>query len=441
VGFCSIPVAGALCDAAGAINFVTDPGSAITDGIGAWIAKSAGELAAACADLAADGVDTTTRVDLTADWFRDNYEMILPIGLVMMVATFCAQLTRAAFKRDGRALAQAFTGTVSGVLFAFAAISVTTVAITTTDALSDGLFTAGHTSMQAAVRRMVTVSEIGSMSGLGWLVPTFAAFGAAIGAVLFWCVMMVRKVGILVLVTLAPLAASGGGWEAARRWRRGWIEATATLVFSKLLMTITFLLGVSAMGKTQATDGMAALADCMSGIVILLLVLLCPYAVFRFVHWASEGSDAEALHRAGGTGAMVARQHGERAARKAATAMSGGTAGAAAGAGGAPQGPSTVPGQGPDGVAQINPTGSAGQESPSPESGSPAADTLKNAVQPHPVSPDGDTSQQPGGTPATTTPPEQGWGTNAGPRSEAGSAAEPSPDSSAATPPPAPSGT
>jgi hypothetical protein len=438
LGFCSIPVAGKICDAAGAINFVTDPGQAITDGIGSWIAKSAGELAAACADLAAEGVDTTTRVDLNAGWFRDNYEMILPIGLVMLVATFCAQLVRAAFKRDTRALGQAFVGTASGVLFSFAAISVTTVALTATDALSDGLFAAAHTSIQAAVRRMVTVSEIGAMSGLGWLVPTFAAFGAAIGAVLFWCVMMVRKVGILVMVTLAPLAASGGGWEAARRWRRGWIEATATLVFSKLLMTIIFLLGISAMGRTQAEDGMGALADCMSGIVIMLLVLLCPYAVFKFVHWASEGADAETIHRAGGTGAMAARQHTERAARKAAMAMSGGAAGGAAAGAGSPQGPSQIPGQGSDGIAQINPTGGGGQGQEAGSSISPAAAGLAKAAQPHPTSRGDDTSQQPGGTPA---PSNSDWTARSQPSVSPGTSAAPQSASGSSTGPPPPSPT
>ncbi|CAO0837224.1 hypothetical protein SMICM17S_13084 [Streptomyces microflavus] len=37
---------------------------------------------------------------------------------------------------------------------------------------------------------------------------------------MYWCVMMVRKVGILVMVTLAIFASAGGGWEVARRWRR-----------------------------------------------------------------------------------------------------------------------------------------------------------------------------------------------------------------------------
>ncbi|MBB0246724.1 ATP-binding protein, partial [Streptomyces alkaliphilus] len=346
--FCDLPLAGALCSISDAADFIANPGEAI----GNWMAKSAGELAAAAAELAAEAVNTTTRVDLNTGWFRDNYEMILPIGLVVLVGTFCAQLVRAAFLRDGQALTRAFTGTASGVLFAFCAIALTTVAIEVVDALSDGLFMAANSSFEDAVRRIVKVSHIGALGGMGWLVPTIAALGCAIGAFLYWCVMMVRKVGILVLVTLAVFAGAGGGWEAARRWRRGWIEATATLVVSKLLMTIVFLLGVSAIGDTEPGDGVAALADVMAGIVVMVLVLLCPYATFKFVHWAAEGSDGESLHRAAGAGAGVARQHTERAGRKvAAMAGTAGTGGAAALAGGArvgsraaPQGPATVTG-------------------------------------------------------------------------------------------------
>ncbi|MGQ4335686.1 ATP-binding protein, partial [Streptomyces hayashii] len=122
MGFCDFPLADKLCAVGDAVDFASDPGKAIGD----WMAKSAGELAAAAADLAAEAVNTTTKVDLNASWFVDNYEMLLPLGLVLLVATFCAQLVRAAIRRDGQALAQAFTGTMSGVLFAFCAIAFTT---------------------------------------------------------------------------------------------------------------------------------------------------------------------------------------------------------------------------------------------------------------------------------------------------------------------------
>ncbi|WP_328486025.1 SCO6881 family protein [Streptomyces zaomyceticus] len=416
--FCALPVAGKLCDAADAIDFVSDPGKAITEGIGNWIAKSCGELAAAAADLAAEAVNTTTKIDLNAGWFRDNYELLLPIGLTILVATFCAQLIRAALKRDGQALVQGFTGTASGVLFCFVAIALTTVAIEVVDALSDSLFAAAGTSIEDAVRRMVKVSQIAAISPLGWLVAALAALGAAVGALLYWGVMMVRKVGVLVLVTLAVFAGAGGGWEAARRWRRGWIEATATLIVSKLLMTVIFLLGISAMGKTDADGGLAALADVMAGIVIMLLVMLCPYATFKFVHWAAESADGETLHRSGGAGAQIAKQHAENASRKAAAAAAtAGTGGAAAGAGAAPQGPSSVPGQFPGDIA-ASPSDSG--------SGSPAMDKVKTgldqAVRSMPTSPGQDTGSSfgansgpggpgPGATPRSTQEaPPQGAG-------------------------------
>ncbi|MFI0037186.1 ATP-binding protein [Streptomyces mutabilis] len=451
MGFCDFPLADKLCAVGDAVDFASDPGKAIGD----WMAKSAGELAAAAADLAAEAVNTTTKVDLNAGWFRDNYEMLLPLGLVLLVATFCAQLVRAAIRRDGQALTQAFTGTASGVLFAFCAIALTTVAIEVVDAVSDGLFKAAHLNIESAVRRVVKVSQIGALSGFGWLVPVVTGLGAAIGAFLYWCVMMVRKVGILVMVTLAVFASAGGGWEVARRWRKGWIEATATLVVSKLLMTVIFVLGIAAMGKTEANDGIAALADVMSGIVIMVLVLLCPYAVFKFVHWAADGTDGESIHRAGGAGAQIAKAHAEKAARKAAAAAAtAGTGGAAAGAGAAPQGPDA--GGGFPGDVAANPTGGGGEGKDGAQGGgtggSPGGDAVKSglekAVQPAPTSVSDDTSGQVGGspgpggsganaasgqgggwqtTPPTTTPPPQGAPPSSGSQDAASSGSAPPP--------------
>ncbi|MGW1143641.1 SCO6881 family protein [Streptomyces sp. NPDC002454] len=326
-------------------------GELVTDGIGAWIATSMGEMAQAAADLAAQAVDKTTAVNLNAGWFRENYELLLPIGLVLIVGTFCLQLIRAAWRRDERALFQAVTGTVAGVFFAFAAIACTTVALTVVDALSAGLFKAANASVDDAVRRLVKVSGYGAMYGLGWAVPSIVALGATVGAFLYWAVMVARKVGILILVTLAVFAGAGGGWEVARRWRRGWIEATSALVVSKLLMTIVFLLGVSAIGKTDPSDGLSALSDAMAGIVIMALVLLCPYATYRFVHWAAEGGGQDDLHRSGVAGVAVAAGAAKTAGQ---LAMQAGTGTPA------PQGPAKVPGQGAGGVAAgINPAGSS----------------------------------------------------------------------------------
>ncbi|XUZ26996.1 SCO6881 family protein [Streptomyces sp. RMIT01] len=346
MGVCDFPLMDKVC---GAVDFASNPAGAVTDGIGAWIAKSAGELAASAADLAADAVNSTTAIDLNAQWFRTNYELLLPIGLALTVGFFCIALVSAAWRRDERALAQAAVGTMTGVLFSFCAVAFTSVAITVVDVLSDGLFQAANTSVDDAIRRIINVQQLGAMYGLGWGVPSLVAFGCAIGAFMYWCVMVARKVGVLILVSLAVFAGAGGGWEVAKRWRRGWIEATATLVVSKLLMTVVFLIGVSAMGKADSQDGMAALSDALAGLVVMILVLLCPYATYKFIHWASDGGGNDDLHRTGVAGVAVA----------AGAAKTAGTLAMQAGTGTpAPQGPSEVPGAGSDGVTSgINPTG------------------------------------------------------------------------------------
>ncbi|WP_329612487.1 type IV secretion system protein [Streptomyces brevispora] len=346
MGVCDIPLMDKVC---GSIEFAANPAGAVTDGIGAWIAKSMGEVASAAADLAAKAVNGTTAIDLNAGWFRDNYELLLPIGLALTVGTFCIQLMSAAWRRDERALAQAAIGTMTGVLFSFCAVAFTSVAITVVDALSDGLFKAANSSIDDAVRRVVKVTELGMLYGMGWGVPAMVALGCAIGAFMYWGVMVARKIGVLIMVALAVFAGAGGGWEVAKRWRRGWIEATATLVVSKLLMTVVFLIGVSAMGKSDSHGGMAALSDAMAGIVVMVLVLLCPYATYKFVHWASDGGGHDDLHRTSVAGMAVAAGAAKTAGS---LAMQVGTGTPA------PQGPSQVPGAGSDGVASgINPAG------------------------------------------------------------------------------------
>lgn len=347
MGFCDLPVAGALCDAT--------PGgiaSSITGSIGNWIASSIGDLAASGVNLASEGINATTAVDLNAGWFRTNYELLLPIGLVMTVATFVLQLMRAAWRRDGDALVKAVAGTFAGVLFAFSAIAMTTVALAVVDALSAGLFSVADTNTADAIRRLVKISEIAGAGQLGWAVAAIVAVGCAIGTFLYWGMMIFRKVTILIMVTLAVFAGAGGGWDAAQRWRRGWIELTATMVASKLLMTIVFLLGVSAIGEPSTAGGISALSDLMAGIVIMLLVLLCPFATYRFIHWAADGTAQSAeMHQTAAAGLNDATAKGKKAASYAQSAAAGG-AGAAAGAsagagggGGSPQGPDTVPGQ------------------------------------------------------------------------------------------------
>ncbi|MEU9074583.1 conjugal transfer protein TrbL family protein [Kitasatospora sp. NPDC048538] len=345
----------------------------ITESIGNWIAKSCGDLAKSAVDLASRAVDKTTNVDLSADWFRSNYALILPIALTMIVMTFILQLIRSAWRRDGQALGQAVTAAISSIFFAMTAITFTGVALVVVDALSRGLFTVANSSMDDAVRRIVKVSMISITSPLGWAVPALVALGCAVGAILYWGMMIFRKVSILVLVILAPFAAAGGPWEPTRDWRRRWIEATATVVFSKLVVTIIMLVGVSAIGNSETKDGIQALSDIIAGLVVMALVLLAPFMIYKFIHWAGDGQSHD-LHRSTAAGLQTASAAAKKGGQMAMTAGSGGAAAGAGMAGGSPAGPSQVPGMQSIGSGQGG-GGGGGPEGPSTDTLSKATPT------------------------------------------------------------------
>lgn len=413
---CDIPGVSSVCEEV-AEGLVGTSGS-ITERIGQWIADSVADMASDAADLAASAVDSTTTVNLEAEWFRDNYALLLPIALVAIGGSFSLQLVYAAARQDGTALRRALTGTISGVLFACWAVPFTVVALTIVDALSSGLFQAANTSLAASIRRVIRVSLVSDAEVLGWATAALLAIGMTIGAWLYWGVMLFRKVAILVLVSLAPFAGAGGGWDTARRMRRGWIEVTASLVASKLLMTIIFLVGLTAIGKADADDGITALSDALAGLVVLLLVLICPFACYRFVRWAGDGAASEETHRsanvgvsatvrgAKATGTMVAQAFAGGGAPGGSAAASGTTAGgttassgtSSAAAGATAAEPTTTPAARTESVTAPPPTAGSGR-SGGPTGGSQPAST------PGPSGPSGSQSRNQSHRPSSTPPP------------------------------------
>ncbi|WP_456114796.1 SCO6881 family protein [Streptomyces triticirhizae] len=383
---CDVPGINMVCDAVG--EAATAGAGAVMGPVGDWIAASLGDLAGSAAELAATAVDSTTTVNLEAQWFRDHYALLVPIALTALVGAFCLNLVVAAWRADGVALRRALTGTIHGSLFAFVVVPVTMIALTVTDALSAGLFEAAGTSLPDAVRRLVDVALLASLGGLGWALAALVALAMAIGAFLFWGVMILRKVGLLILLALAPFAGAGAGFEFGRRMRRGWIELTATLIVSKAVMTVVFVVGVAALGEASPADtgDMAALSDAIAGLVVMLLVLLSPVAVYRFVRWAGDGAGEEA-HRTGSSGIGIGAQRLRQTAVLA--------AGAGVGAGkAAPQGPTSasfseglVPSSSSTSASAGQGVASGSTPSPTPPAANPQAPTGGQAHRQAPSQP------------------------------------------------------
>jgi type IV secretion system protein TrbL len=293
-------------------------------------------------DAVYEAIATTSTVDLHAAYVTKNAAALASVALIVVVGLFVVQVAGAALRREPGGLARAVTGAGLAVLGTAVAGAVVQALLLAVDAICDGIAGLAGTSIQQAARDLFVASQLGA-------IPTGASGGAVIviifgllfivGAVLTLGTLLVRQALIVVAVVVAPLALAGGTARITSGWVRRWVQVTLALVLSKLAVVIVFVVAV---GMVGGAHGIGAL---LSGVILLLLAALAPWACFKVLDFAGTQLASE-WHRAtnGSTigAANQARASVQSLMRTVAPVVGGGPARAAAGSatgGGAARGP------------------------------------------------------------------------------------------------------
>jgi hypothetical protein len=102
---------------------------------------------------------------------------------------------------------------------------------------------------------------------------------------------------IIISAVFAPVAFSGAASDISRSWVRRWIEFTLALVFSKLILVIIFMIGLSVLqGAGQTSSGGNNATNSITNLVIgaltLLLAGFAPWIAIKMVHFAGDAFHA-----------------------------------------------------------------------------------------------------------------------------------------------------
>lgn len=280
----------------GPFSFVCDLTSAVqgaaTDyvlgGLGAAFVTGAAQVG----ELAMTALDTTTAIDLTADWFRANVAVIAAVTLPVVVALFVVQVIGSVLRREPGGLVRAVVGVGKAMLGAALALSVTQLALTAVDEICAYIAGAAGVTVGEAAARFFTFSPmLGFAPGLQVLV----GFALTVGFVLLWGVLMFRKAALILVAVFAPIAFAGSTWDQTRVWTRRWLEVVAALVFCKIAIVVVFVVGASAFSGTGPTSSQpelpapsatAALSDTLVGMLLLTIAIWAPRLTWQFVHWS-----------------------------------------------------------------------------------------------------------------------------------------------------------
>lgn len=334
---CSGPVA-FLCKAAGGVQGAAS--DYVLGGLGSAFTSGAAQVG----ELALRALDSGTSIDLGAGWFRSNVAVIASIALPGVVALFAIQVIGSVLRREPGGLSRAVVGVAKALLGAAFALAVTQLAVTAVDELCAYIASAsGYTVASAAARFF----QFTALAALSPALQILIGLGLIVGFLLLWGVLLFRKAALVLVAVFAPVAFAGSVWDQTRVWTRRWIEVVAALVFCKVVIVVTFVVGASAFsgvgpetGPGPAVDPSSGLSNLLVGVLLLAIAVFAPWLTFRFVHWSGmeaasvmhETVAANPISKAGRSAVSTGRYAAQHVAL---SAMSGGASAAAGGVGAA----------------------------------------------------------------------------------------------------------
>ncbi len=275
----------------------------ILDSIGGAFASAAESVM----NAVFDAISTTTTVDLTADYVSRNAAALGSVALVVIVGLFVVQVIAAAIRREPGGLARAVTGAGAATLGTAAAAAVVQALLIAVDGICDGIAGLAGTSIQDAARGLIDVallSEVATAGASGAGGALLIVFGLLfiVGAALTLGTLLVRQALIVIAVVVAPLALAGGAARITSGWVVRWVQVTLALILSKLAIVIVLVVAVGMVG------GAAGIGALLSGLILLLLASLAPWACFKVLDFAGTHVAGEWHRSTNGSTIAVANQ-------------------------------------------------------------------------------------------------------------------------------------
>lgn len=291
-------------------------------------------------------LNVATSIDLTSPGIKADLLATGAIAALIATAMFLIQLIGSVLRQEPGGLARAVRGL--GVCFIGAAFAVaaTQVVLAAVDGLCNGVVEfALNTDLRGMGSKLVvaaTLSQIANPAGL-----LLISFVLILAVVIIWIALMIRKMLIIISAVFAPIAFGGAPHDSSRAWVRRWIEVTLALVFSKLIIVIIFMIGLSVLngaGNPPHPSTTQAITSLCIGALTLLLAGFAPWLAVKMVHFA--GDAIQAVHvqasaaTSGGRSAVavpqkvagvVSRPFGGMSSAKTAASSASGARGAAQG--------------------------------------------------------------------------------------------------------------
>jgi type IV secretion system protein TrbL len=250
-------------------------------------------------------MNQATAVELGGKGWGAYLGITLALAATVGAGLFLIQVIASALRRDMGGLGRGLRGLLITYVAGAVAVSVAEILVGAADAISNGVMQVGlgTTNWTTVGNRLAMLSTTSYGSATLLLVALFMIAST----ILVWLALTIRKLLLIITAVFAPVAFAGSLSDVTASWVRKWIEYTAALIFSKVILVIIFVVGLGVLdnGLGQVGNGATQQAtQLMTGLLILCLAGLAPWMAIKVVHFA--GDSFHAIHAHGAAAAAAA---------------------------------------------------------------------------------------------------------------------------------------
>ena len=272
----------------GAAGVVGQGLGALADDAFGQMAQRFGEAGISFLQSLANAFVESSTVDLSRSGIDPVLALTMPIAMLVAVLLVVAAAGRAAVSGQGSVVATALVGLAKTVLVAAMVVTVTQMALRASDELSRWIIARSLGGDDQLEKRLGHLITLDALHGSPALVMLFGLLAIVIGLVL-WVELLFRRVAIVVLVALAPIAATGQVLEETTEWWRKTRNALIQLVMLKPVIALCFAVGFSTFGAARDLTGVIA------GFVTLGLAAVAWPLLAKFMTFTTVGAGSAAL--------------------------------------------------------------------------------------------------------------------------------------------------
>lgn len=256
-----------------------------------------------------------TRPDLGAAWWTERYRLLLAFAMVVAVATLLLAIIQAGAKGSWEGLAAALGVDVPvAALVGSAGPILTQYLVNVADWLSGALLAKlgadSATALGHSAQWLAAFGSIPTQQGMPLVVGALVAVVAIVAGLLVILELLLRANAIYLLVAVVPLVYALRIWPVLRPVARRTTEVLVAIVFVQPIIAFCVSLGAAAGTNLGGLGDATArqFGTALSGVVMLLLGALSPWAVLSLLPAVEAGMAAARQRQAASAGPRSALQ-------------------------------------------------------------------------------------------------------------------------------------